>query len=172
MIKLCGSASSIFAAAARALRPPKHFRAWGETLIALALIGILAFGLGSASAAITFSHPDLNGEDTRQLLMLALVAIFVPSLFEELIFRAALPSLLGRDLRAEIFSLGAFILWHPAQTLLHLPFGQPIFLDPVFLLIVAALGISCSVLYRRSGSLLPAIVLHWLVVVSWKALGG
>ncbi|MBR9824681.1 MAG: CPBP family intramembrane metalloprotease [Alphaproteobacteria bacterium] len=172
MIKLCGTASSIFAAAASLLRPPPGLRPWGETLIALSLMGILAFGLSYASPAITFSHPPMHGADTRSLLILIPVAFLIPALMEELVFRAGLPIMFGGGNRADILSLAGFILWHPVQTLFHLPMGQPAFLDPAFLTLVAVLGVSCTVLYRRSGSLLPAVILHWLVVVIWKSLGG
>ena len=66
-------------------------------------------------------------------------------------------------------SLIAFVLWHPLQVWLDLPMAQPVFLDPAFLILVAVLGALCTILTHRSGSLWPAVVLHWIVVVSWKA---
>lgn len=169
MIKLCGSASSIFAVAARLLRPPTRTRAWGETLIALVLMGILAFSLGPAGGAVTFSDGGLSMPVWREFLLIALIALFIPALFEELIFRAGLPALLGGGGRGDAIALALFIAWHPLQVLLGLPMAQPVFLDPAFLLLVAVLGLCCSLLYRRSASLLPAVILHWVLVIGWKA---
>lgn len=127
--------------------------------------------------AIAFSPmlhwaPSL-GVDT---LRLALVAIVLPSLGEELLFRVALlptPEPERRfPWRAAALALFAFVLWHPLQALLFGGVRRAIFLDPWFLAAVAALGIGCTRLYWRSGSVWPPVLLHWLVVVGWKALAG
>jgi predicted Abi (CAAX) family protease len=44
-----------------------------------------------------------------------------------------------------------------------------LFLRGDFLVLAAILGLFCGLLRLRSGGLWTAIVLHWLVVVIWKA---
>ena len=48
--------------------------------------------------------------------------------------------------------------------------AQPVFLEPGFLLVTAALGLTCTLAWRLTGSLWPAVVIHWLTVVGWKGL--
>ena len=73
---------------------------------------------------------------------------------------------------AAVASLLAYILWHPVQTWVGLPFGRPEFLDPAFLGVIAWLGLACTLSRIRSGSIWPAVVIHWGVVVMWKSLYG
>lgn len=168
MIKLCGNASSFFAVAANALRPPRHIRAWGEMLLALGLIGILGLFLGPATGLITISHSG----HAVPVWGVVLIAFFIPALFEEIVFRMGIPALLGDRLSGDAIGLGLFIVWHPAQVWLSLPMAQPVFLSPAFLVMTALLGGAASLLYRRSSSLWPAVILHWLVVIAWKLAGG
>ena len=51
-----------------------------------------------------------------------------------------------------------------------MPMAQPMFLEPAFLAIVALLGAVCTISWRRSGSVWPAVMIHWLSVVAWKGL--
>ena len=88
-------------------------------------------------------------------------------LTEELAFRGWLRK--GAPLAA-VASLLAYIAWHPLQTLLQLPFGRPEFLDPRFLSLIAWLGLACTLSRIRSGSIWPAVIIHWGIVVVWKAL--
>lgn len=107
---------------------------------------------------------------------LALVAILIPSLGEELLFRASLlprpapdlPLPIGRS----ILAVALFALWHPLQALFASDARAAIFTDPWFLCATAALGWACARLYWRSGSIWPAVLLHWLIVVGWKSLAG
>jgi predicted Abi (CAAX) family protease len=111
-----------------------------------------------------------------QMARLAALAIIVPALGEELLFRAALLPRPGSD-RAwtgpVLVSAGAFVLWHPPQALLFGPHWAKIVLDPWFLACVAGVGVASARLYLRTGSIWPSVLLHWLVIVAWKAvLGG
>lgn len=109
-------------------------------------------------------------------LRLALVAIIVPSLGEELLFRAALlpqpQSGQSIPIMWSAAGIGLFVAWHPLQALFTTDARATIFLDPWFLVAVAALGLACTRAYWRSGSIWSAVILHWLVVVGWKALAG
>ncbi|MFY0636840.1 MAG: CPBP family intramembrane metalloprotease [Maricaulis maris] len=100
------------------------------------------------------------------MLAVAAVAFIIPGLTEELVFRVVLGGRTGR-IRAAL-AITAFVLWHPIQVWLGLPMAQTLFLEPGFLAITAALGLACTMAYRFSGSIWPAVILHWLVVVGWK----
>ena len=109
-------------------------------------------------------------------LKLALIAIIAPSLGEELLFRAVM---LPRPLQGAHFpwkiawvSIVLFVVWHPLQAILFGGLRGQIFLDPWFLMAVLALGIGCSRLYWKTASVWPCVILHWLVVIAWKALAG
>ena len=98
----------------------------------------------------------------------ALAAILVPSLAEELVFRVWLGGRRGR-IRA-IFAIAAFVLWHPLQVWLGLPLAQDLFLEPAFLVITAGLGVATTLAWRLSGSVWAAVFIHWVTVISWKGL--
>lgn len=107
--------------------------------------------------------------------MIALVAFAIPALGEELVFRGVLqPARMtgARALALSAASLAAFIVWHPLQVWLGFPTAQPVFLQPPFLATAGLLGLVCTVLVHRSGSVWTAVFVHWLVVVAWKAGGG
>jgi uncharacterized protein len=108
------------------------------------------------------------------ILKLAALAVVAPALGEELLFRAALLPLPDgtRPLpwRAIALSTALFVLWHPAQAPLFGPHWAQVMLDPWFLAAVAAVGVAAARLYWKTGSIWPSVALHWLVVVTWKAL--
>ena len=112
--------------------------------------------------------------DTSGLLALAGVAFFAPALGEELLFRAMLlpREEEGSATLASILSVVLFVLWHPFQALIFGVEAVPIFIDPWFLCAVAALGIALANIYRRTGSIWPCVLLHWFIVLAWKAFFG
>lgn len=121
-----------------------------------------------------FLRPELE-PDFRALLTLALIAIIMPALGEELLFRVLLlprPEESGNAALATGTSVAAFVLWHPLQALILGADKVPVFLNPWFLLAVAALGLALVRVYRASGSIWPCVAIHWLVVVGWKAFFG
>lgn len=154
---------------ATSLRTPPsraHFRLFlGETLWLVPLLLLLG-----AVGGLMHWRPLFD----VTILKLAMVAIVVPALGEELLFRAALlprprPNApLPRT--AVALSALVFVAWHPLQIFVFGPDWGRTVLDPWFLAAAAALGIACARLYWRTGSLWPSVGLHWLVVVGWKAL--
>jgi predicted Abi (CAAX) family protease len=137
-------------------------RAAIEALLLFLLV--IAAGYWAASTGVLRSNPlSSRGE----LLPIWLSAFLVPALSEELIFRGWLRR--GMPIAA-VASLLAFIAWHPLQVGLNLPFARPEFLDPRFLSLVAWLGLACTLSRLRSGSIWPAVIIHWGVVVVWIAL--
>ena len=146
-----------------ALRRLPDMRAALEAL-ALFLVVLLAGAWAVQDGVI-----QLAPVDRSQMATLWLSAFLMPSLLEELVFRGWLPR--GAPVPA-LASFLAFVLWHPLQVWLNLPFARPEFTRPGFLMVVATLGFACTMTRVRSGSLWPGVVIHWGVVVTWLALFG
>ena len=169
------TASSLLAVAAQRMRTLPTGRDWLELAGIAGVLALCGYGVSLWSHAVTFSAslPGLRADPTG-FALLALVALLVPSLAEELVFRSVLqPDRLssGQSWGASAISLALFILWHPIQFWTGWFTGQAIFLDPGFLVMAGLLGLACTLSVHRSGSLWGAVVLHWGVVVVWKAGG-
>jgi predicted Abi (CAAX) family protease len=102
-----------------------------------------------------------------------------PSLLEEAFFRGILIPNNARDhgrrkiLAYIVLSTVIFVLWHPLNALTINKTAAPFFFNPVFLVITALLGITCSIAYIVSRSLWLPIVIHWFTVIIWVVfLGG
>ncbi|MEQ8406096.1 MAG: CPBP family glutamic-type intramembrane protease [Oceanicaulis sp.] len=167
------TASSLLAAAASRLARAPCARDWGEALAALAILAgagaLLALGFEALQFDFTFAAARA---EPGRIAIIALVAIVIPALGEELVFRGVLqPARMtgAGAIAASGLSLAAFIAWHPLQVALGLPSGQGVFLEPAFLAMAGLLGLVCTVLVHRSGGLWTAVVVHWAVVVAWKA---
>jgi len=132
-----------------------------EALFLLLALGGLAVTLGTFRLA--GESPPIGG------LEFAVLAFFIPALAEELAFRGPLHP---RAPVWSLISLSAFIAWHPIQVWLGLPAAQPLFLEPVFLVMAGALGLACTISRIRSNSLWPPVLIHWIAVLAWKALSG
>ncbi len=105
-----------------------------------------------------------------QLGVLALRAVIVPALGEEFVFRAALVPARSETSRPALWiglSVVLFTLWHVVETT-FLPGSAATFLRADFLALAAVLGLLCTILRWRSGSIWTAVALHWLVVVAWQ----
>lgn len=137
---------------------------WAAIEALLLFLLVIAAGYWAASTGVL----EANASITRgELLPIWLSAFVVPALSEELVFRGWLRK--GMPLAA-IASLIAYIIWHPLQVWLDLPFAREEFLDPRFLSLVAWLGLACTLSRLRSGSIWPAVIIHWGAVVVWIAL--
>ena len=130
--------------------------------------------LGLAGGIIRLAPTD----DLPAFLRLAAIALIVPALAEELLFRAALlphpaePATLSQRRVAAVLSVALFVAWHPPQALLYGPTFAAMMLDPWFLACVALMGTACVRLYERTGSVWPNMLLHWLPIALWKGLLG
>lgn len=157
-----------FASAFRLRFPAAHRRV---TLIELAWL------LPACAIAVTLS-PVLDWQLTldASTLKIALIALVIPTLGEELLFRVAmLPLPDGKrsfPRLPAIVSIALFVLWHPLQGWFAGSERWTIFTDPGFLFAVLCLGVACTRAYWKSGSIWPCVVLHWLVVVCWKIFAG
>ncbi|MEA3048572.1 MAG: hypothetical protein QOG84_408 [Sphingomonadales bacterium] len=124
-------------------------------------------------------RPDLG----PNLLLVALIAFFVPVLGEEILFRGILlkPPPIGTSaLGPAVLSAVLFTLWHPLQVLgcrwlISGPCPLPwTWLGLCFWFLAAcfALGLACARAVLKTRSLWPALLLHWIVIVAWIGLFG
>lgn len=104
----------------------------------------------------------------------ALILLVVPSLGEEILFRGLLVPPAGQPMSAlaALVAVAAFVLWHPLQAVTFGPPWAATFLDPAFLVVVTVLGVTLVWMYRRSDSIWPGVIVHWLVVAGWKLVCG
>lgn len=133
-------------------------------VMALALSLELAIGLVGG-----FLHP--SPPDWPVLPGALLLAVFIPALGEELVFRGLLVP--GRDeggsaRRAILLSTTLFVGWHVVEALTFMQGAAHIFLRPDFLATTAVLGLACGFIRHRTGSLWPVVLLHWLEVAGWQ----
>ncbi len=138
-------------------------------IVYVALALLVGFATG-------FFTPRLLDASATIWIALAGSLLIVPSLLEELFFRALLishptRSVSGRQLRREtLISLGLYVGWHPVWAGIAELTGHPLkidLLDPAFLTIVTLLGTCCTICYRRTGSVWIPTLIHWLTVLNW-----
>lgn len=128
-------------------------------------------------AALGFTTGLYHLTPTQPGLPLRLLTVFfVPALGEEIPFRALLtpgPNESRRPWLAIAASTALYTLWHVVEALTFLPAAAHVFLRPDFLACCAVLGLGCAVMKLRTGSVWPAVILHWVLVVVWQTwLGG
>lgn len=133
------------------------------------------------SAAVGFGSGLLQFEliNSKMTAILPFTLFIFPALLEELFFRGVLiPRNVidsGRTKTVQAIGLStlAFVVWHPANALLLNGSAIPLFLDPWFLVIVTALGITCGYSYAVSKSIWVPVIIHWATVTVWVLfLGG
>jgi predicted Abi (CAAX) family protease len=72
-----------------------------------------------------------------------------------------------------VVSLFVFVLYHPIRSWMLPKQQNRVFLDKRFLVLATLLGLFCTLIYLRSGSVWPSVLIHWLFVVIWIVfLGG
>ena len=145
---------------------------WRYLAVIFVVYALLAAFVASGSGFIELSPLPLTGWG---YLKLGLVLLVAPSGLEEGLFRALLlprPDERGALLYAAL-SLTVYVLSHPVNALLFRPTALNVFTDPRFLVVVTLLGVACTAATWTSGSLWPAILIHWLTVFVWLGfLGG
>jgi uncharacterized protein len=105
-------------------------------------------------------------------LQVAITALMMPGLNEELIFRVLLiphpTEPIGPITRQQLILL-SWILFVVA----HLsPWAPAFFHQPPFLTGAGLLGILCTVSYLQSRSIWMPMLIHWTIVVNWLLLWG
>jgi predicted Abi (CAAX) family protease len=107
------------------------------------------------------------------IIALPISLFFIPSLFEEIVFRALLLPHRSRCISTRplffysALSIVAFIVWHPINAMTINPNAYSMFTDPVFLCLAALMAMACTITYNKTGSLWVPVAIHWLTVVVW-----
>jgi len=146
-------------------------RQWLETAALLIAFALIALPIGFVGGLLSFKPAP---EPLASLATFAAVAFFVPSLFEETLFRALLlPQASERRSVSQLIwyaslSVVLFVLGHPLAACLFAPAARPLFYDGVFLFLSAVFGLVAVIAFLRSGSIWPSAIMHWVVVVVWK----
>ncbi len=133
----------------------------------LAALGAIGF-----SSGLYALHPP----NTAHLAFRLAETFVAPAIGEELVFRGLLipgraesPRFIG----ALLVSSAIFVSWHIVEAETFLRSAAPMFLRADFLACAATLGIGCALVRRLTGSLWPAVALHWIMVGIWQTwLGG
>lgn len=139
-------------------------RTWGP----VPFYAIVAMAVGFGAGLFHFQIVS-----TKLAPLLPLTLFVFPSLLEEAFFRGVLipRDTAGHGRKRIILVVGGstllFVIWHPLGALTVNPSAKAVFLDPAFLLIVAALGITCGYSYVMSKSLWAPVLIHWATVVIW-----
>lgn len=117
--------------------------------------------------------------DSKIAPLLPILLFVFPSLLEEALFRGVLiprevlKSGAAKATGAVVISTAAYVAWHPVNALAFNHTAIPLFLDPWFLMIVCALGITCGYSYVLSRSIWVPVIIHWATVTVWVLfLGG
>jgi len=159
----------------RALTTLPDRSGWGWSAAALCVYAAGAAAIGIPTGFLKLAPVALRA---GTLLGTSAILLLHPSFIEELLFRA-LPiphPEEGASTRATAIgaALGVvlFVAAHPLDCLIFRPAAFTVFTNPVYLVLAGLLGLSCSVAYVRSGSIWPAVLLHWLAVNVWIFLLG
>lgn len=137
----------------------------------------LAAAVGAAALAVELAIGAAGGflrpapGDWSVLPGALLLAVFAPAIGEEVVFRGLFVP--GREETARpwpaiLVTTVVFVLWHVFEALTFMPAAAPVFLRVDFLATTAVLGLACGWLRWRTGSLWPAVLLHWLEVAGWQ----
>ncbi len=110
---------------------------------------------------------------TFSMVILPFSLLVMPSLLEELFFRALMLPHKTRKHTAQkklffsLFSIFAFIAWHPINAITINAAAYPIFTDPIFLILAALMACACTITYVKSGSIWIPVFIHWITVLIW-----
>ncbi len=148
-----------------------------DWLVAVMLVLVytaIALKVGFRSGFLT-----IDVQTSKPIIVGVLVGCLLsPGLTEELFFRVLIlphPEENASGLALLFWggvSLALFVVYHPLNALTFYPVGRSTFMNPVFLRLAAILGGACSIAYLQSGSLWPAVAIHWLAVTVWLLLLG
>ena len=148
---------------------------WLVTLLLFAGFASVTFMVLRVSGLFTFSPTRLP---LKSVLLLVVVAVFTPSLPEEVLYRVLLlphPTesvSLGTHSLWSGLSLALFVAAHPFTAWSVWHWSRRIFYRPAFLVIVALLGTVCTVAYLYTGSVWAPVSIHWATIVGWKLFFG
>ncbi|GFE70191.1 type II CAAX prenyl endopeptidase Rce1 family protein [Chroococcus sp. FPU101] len=143
---------------------------WGLTILLLCAYAAIAIPIGLKSRFLQWQPIK---QKPFQLIQTLFFLFLSPALWEEVVFRVMLlpyPDRLNSLTMTSglvIISLILFILYHPLNALVFYHAANPTFFNPVFLVLTALLGLTCTVVYLLTGSLWTIAIVHWVIVVVW-----
>jgi len=143
---------------------------WRQCLIVYGAFVACALPIGLLTGVVRLSPAPFPPATAAAI---ALIALVHPAFVEETIFRALLVPRRVRELPAgraaliAALALAAYVGSHPVNAILFRPSALAIFTNPAYLFIAALLGAACTVVYALSGSIWPAVLLHWITAVVW-----
>jgi predicted Abi (CAAX) family protease len=141
-------------------------RGWFEAAVAGAATLTVLGAVGLATGLYAPRSANLAGLPWRLLTVL-----FVPAIGEEAVFRGLLipgRAELARPAGPLCLATGIFVGWHVVEAQTFLPMARPLFDRPDFLACAGILGLGCGWIRWRTGSLWPAVGLHWVMVNLWQ----
>jgi predicted Abi (CAAX) family protease len=153
-----------------ALVLPLTGRDWGVTAIGLGLYGAIALTIGFRSGFLRWRSPERR---PLEILKMLVFCFFSPALWEEFVFRVLLiphpetATSTANLILSALVSITLFTVYHPLNAIIFYKKGNPTFFQPIFLILAALLGLTCTVVYWLTGSLWTISLVHWLVVVVW-----
>ncbi|HKK56863.1 type II CAAX prenyl endopeptidase Rce1 family protein [Marinobacter sp.] len=138
-----------------------------------------AFAIIAASVGFGAGLLQFGWLDSPITPLLPLILFVFPALLEEAFFRGVL---IPRNILAAGHAKAAwsvaistlvFVVWHPFNALTFNPTATSLFLNPWFLVIVCAMGVTCGYAYVLSRSIWVPVLIHWAAVTVWVLfLGG
>ena len=161
---------------ARALTTLPDRAGWRWSAAVAGSFAAAAAAIGIPTGFLRLAPADLPA---GTILWASAVLFLHPSFVEEALFRALPIPHPEEGASSRATALGTalglvlFVAAHPLNGLLLRPAAFAVFTGPVFLAMAGLLGLSCSAVYLRTGSIWPAVLLHWLAVNVWIfVLGG
>lgn len=151
---------------------------WEAWLYAVGLLGIFSAITVPVAFRLGFVRVTDSQLTVKDKVAVTGVALFMPAIFEEVVFRVLLLPHPTEGASSEMqwlwgaIALLIFVLFHPLNSVTFFPASRATFLQPIFLVAAGFLGAVCSLSYLQSGSLWPPVVIHWVVVVVWLLLLG
>ncbi|MGF1492139.1 MAG: Uma2 family endonuclease [Microcoleaceae cyanobacterium] len=144
---------------------------WFVTGLAFAIFGAIAYWMGSRSGILRWNPWQAPW---YRKLGIVIKLLFVPALLEEFIFRVLLIPEPGRTGTTEwvwwlfaLVSLFLYVVSHQVNAQLFYKSARSLFFKPDFLRLCTVLGLTCTIVYRITGSLWTITLIHWLAVVIW-----
>ncbi len=145
-------------------------RDWGTTFLSLLGYAAIAIPIGLRWGFLQWRPIP---QKPIQLFKTLVFLFLCPALLEELVFRVILlpyPDEINSLLIIfgwSMLSLTLFLLYHPFNALTFYKAGNPTFFQPMFLVLAALLGLTCTIVYLMTGSLWAIAFIHWVVVAIW-----
>jgi predicted Abi (CAAX) family protease len=143
---------------------------WRMCAFVYCLFLVCAVPIGLLSGLLRPGLPQLS---PAELIVTGLLLLVHPAMTEEIVFRGLLlprhadSMSRGRRLVLAAAALAAYVASHPLTALLFRQEALSLFENPIYLVLVALLGLSCTATYLISQSIWPPVALHWLTVMAW-----